>query len=85
MAVETAQFSGKFIRSERTCTGSINRDHICCVSGAFVMLFPSLARLRLIEYNTGCESERQCLSIEFTITCYSYAENREVNDAHPPF
>jgi hypothetical protein len=25
--------------------------------------------LRLIEYNTGSDSERQCLSIEFTITC----------------
>jgi hypothetical protein len=44
-----------------------------------------LAWLHFIEYNTGCESERQGLSIEFTITCYSYAENREVNDAHPPF
>jgi hypothetical protein len=49
------------------------------------MLPLSLAGLRLIEYNTGCESGGQCLSMEFKITCYSYAENREVNDAHPPF
>jgi hypothetical protein len=61
------------------CTCGCDYECFCHVASL------SLARLRLIEYNTDSEAEGQCLSIEFTITCYSYAENREVSDAHPPF
>jgi hypothetical protein len=63
---------GNLAKSSMMSTAT--RLPLCCGTGAFVMLSPSLARLRPIEYNTGGESERQCLSIEFTITFKQFQE-----------